>query len=229
MARTRLLPKHKEAAFENQLAGRRRIGSWQRRKCNRIPKPAEVLTYNEIMDRKLIHCFCISFWAILLSAALVSCSSQQKKTFRLASFVEHDVHVSIHLKHQSNGKYILEATFTPPHGYHLYSKDIPVTGIDGLGRPTLLGLTPNSRLKATGDLAESRKAVRPEFEPEELLVYPLGAVTLSLPIEVPPGDEWLDDELSVTYMACSASQCKMPVVNKIISVRIPAADTFDQK
>jgi hypothetical protein len=119
---------------------------------------------------------------------------------------------------------VLSATFTPPQGYHLYSKDIPITGIGGVGRPTLLELTSNSAVKATGTLMESMKAQTPDFEPKELLVYPAGAVTLNLPVELPPGNGWSEDELQVTYMACSASLCKPPVVGRMISVRIPGVE-----
>ena len=98
----------------------------------------------------------------------------------------------------SQGNYQLSATFTPPKGYHLYSKDIPISGIDGLGRPTLVELTGDSQIKALGDLMESVQAREPEFEPKELLVYPLGPVTLSLPVELSSGDSWIEDELEVT-------------------------------
>lgn len=135
--------------------------------------------------------------------------------------------VSISVTQQSNGEYFLNATFTPPQGYHLYSKDIPATGVDGLGRPTLLGLTPNSHMKVKGPLAENKKPETPDFEPKQLLVYPLGAVTLSLPVELPAGDQWIQDELSITYMACSNNKCKPPVEGKIVPVRIPGADVTD--
>ncbi len=98
-----------------------------------------------------------------------------------------------------------------------------------MGRPTLLELTPNSHMKATGPLTENKKPQAPDFEPKELLVYPQGPVTLSLPVDLPPGAEWVEDELSVTYMACSASQCKPPVEAKIVPVRIPGADTVNIK
>jgi hypothetical protein len=135
----------------------------------------------------------------------------------------------IFLEHTSEGNHILSVTFTPPEGYHLYSKDIPLTGIDGVGRPTLLTLTSNSEIKATGALIESVKAQSPDFEPKELLVYPVGAVTLSLPVELPPGEIWIHDEVKVTYMACSASLCKPPVVGKVVSLRIPGADMLNSK
>jgi hypothetical protein len=166
---------------------------------------------------------------MLLSAALFSCSRGQNKTISLASFQEHDVDVLIQLVRQSHGEYILNATFTPPRGYHLYSKDIPAAGVDGVGRPTLLALTPKSLMKVTGPLAENKKTETPDFEPKELLVYPPGAVTLSLPVELPTSDLWIQDELSVTYMACSNNKCKPPVEGRIVPVRIPGAGIIDSQ
>lgn len=181
------------------------------------------------MDIKFRRCYFFLVCATLVSAASVSCTLAQSEHISLASFTENYVDVSVYLEHTPDGKDVLSATFTPPDGYHLYSKDIPVTGIDGVGRPTLLELTPNSQLKATGDLTESVKSQEPEFEPKELLVYPLGAVTLSLPVKLPSGHGWSEDELQLTYMACSASQCKQPVVAKRVLIPIPSADMFDSQ
>ena len=166
------------------------------------------------------------FLTILLSAVSVSCASIPNEHISLASFTENYVEVSVYLEHNSEGRYILSGIFTPPDGYHLYSKDISINGVDGLGRPTLLELTPSSLIKATGELIESVKAQESDFEPRELLVYPLGAVTLSLPVELPSGHDWIDDEIKITYMACSASQCKPPVVGKIVPVRVPGIDAI---
>ena len=163
---------------------------------------------------------------ILSAAVLVSCTSAPRQMISLASFTENYVDVSIFLERDAQGNYLLSATFIPPDGYHLYSKDIPIAGIDGLGRPTLVELTDDSQTKAIGELTESVQAQEPEFEPKELLVYPLGPLTLSLPIELPSGDGWIEDKLEVTYMACSASQCKPPVVGKRVLVRIPSTDMF---
>jgi hypothetical protein len=76
-------------------------------------------------------------------------------------------------------------------------------------------------MKATGALIESLKAEAPNFGPRELLVYQAGPVTLSLPVEIPSENGWWEDELQVTYMACSASQCKPPVVAKRILIAVP--------
>ena len=178
---------------------------------------------------KLHRRFIVALWVALVFGVYVSCTPAPKGPISLASFTENYVEVSIVLEQSALGNYILSATFTPPEEYHLYSKDIPSTGIDGLGRPTRLALTSNSLMKSAGGLIESVKATAPEFEPRELLVYPLGAVTLSLPVELPPGADWTEDEISVTYMACSANLCKPPVEEKIVTVRVPGTDMFDRK
>jgi len=151
-----------------------------------------------------------------------------RTSLSLASFNESDVDVSIQLETGMNGKHLLSATFTPPKGYHLYSKDIPPTGVDGLGRSTLVELTENSQMKSTSEIMESVKAQEPGFEPRELLVYPPGAVTLSLFVQLPPGAEWVNDTIRITYMACSERGCKAPVTGKIIQVRVPGVDAFTE-
>lgn len=102
-------------------------------------------------------------------------------------------------------------------------------GVEGLGRPTLLELTANSHLTAAGSLTESVKAQAPDFGPSELFVYPSGPVTLSLPVELPTGEGWIEDKIQVTYMACSSVKCKPPVEGKVIPVRIPGEDAADPK
>jgi len=178
------------------------------------------------MNIKLRSLFCILLWVILPLATFVSCTLPANESIPLASFTENYVNVSIYLERNSEGNYFLSGTFLPPEGYHLYSKDIPIHGVNGLGRPTLLELAEESEIKALGILTESVEAQEADFDPKELLVYPAGAVTLSLPIKLPPGNHWIDEELKVTYMACSASQCKLPVVGKIVPIRIPGVNVF---
>lgn len=139
----------------------------------------------------------------------------------LETFTKNSVTVSIYLGKTQDGQDALIASFAPPENSHLYSKDIPRNGVEGLGRPTLLELTQNSQMKAVGALMESAPAQIPEFEPKDLLVYPAGVVTLTLPVTLPTGKDWVDDEISVTFMACSDSGCKPPVEDEVISVRIP--------
>ena len=167
--------------------------------------------------------------AILLPIFLVACMSAPKMPIQLASFTENDVNVSISLERSPAGDFFLSGTFTPPDGYHLYSKDIPIHGINGIGRPTLLELTPESQIKALGSLTENVPAEGFFFEHREFQVYPLGAVTLSLPIELPPGNRWINDELKITFMACSSNLCKPPAEGKIVSIRLPGVRMFDNE
>ncbi|HLO31041.1 MAG TPA: protein-disulfide reductase DsbD domain-containing protein [Anaerolineales bacterium] len=169
----------------------------------------------------------VLFFGMLFSLSSVSCAPATNKPIPLASFSENYVNVSISLERNTGGESYLSGTFTPPEGYHLYSKDIPMNGVDGLGRPTLLELTPESQMKVVGDLQESVEPEEPDFEPKELLVYPAGAVTLSLPVELPPGKGWTQAEVKITYMVCSANQCKPPVEGKLVSVRIPGAEMLE--
>jgi hypothetical protein len=166
---------------------------------------------------------------VLLSAASLSCASVPDQPIVLASFTENFVDVSITLERASAGTTFLSATFTPSEGHHLYSAHIPINGLEGLGRPTLLELPEASHMTALGALIESAQAQEPDFEPKELLIYPAGPVTLRLPVELPTGSDWVDDEVKVTYMACSAYQCKPPVVGKLVPVRIPSAEVFDNQ
>ncbi len=178
---------------------------------------------------KLRPFFSVLLLAMLLSAVSVACTPAQIESIALASFTENYVDVSIFLERNQAGSAFLSATFTPPDGHHLYSKDIPADGLEGLGRPTLLELTAESQLIAVGELTASAQAQEPDFEPKELLVYPEGPVTLTLPVELPPGNDWIDDEIKITYMACSAYQCKPPVEGKIVQIRIPGAEAFDSQ
>lgn len=164
------------------------------------------------------------YFILLLALLLVACASTTEESVLLASFTENYVAVSIRLERNQAGDYYLAGTFSPPDGYHLYSKDIPVQGVEGLGRPTLLELTANSLMKPTGELMESVTSQEPDFEPKELLVYPLGAVTLRLPVDLPSNPGAVNDELKITYMACSATQCKPPVEGKVVSVQIPRVE-----
>jgi hypothetical protein len=166
---------------------------------------------------------------ILLSATLVSCNSAPSLPIHLASFSENDVSVSVDLEQPLTGHYVLSATFMPPDGYHVYSKDLPIHGINGIGRPTLLELTTDSQIKALGRLAENIPAENFYFEHNEFMVYPLGAVTLSLPVELPAVQSWVTDELKITFMACSSTQCKPPVEGKIVSIRVPGAEILDKQ
>lgn len=167
--------------------------------------------------------FILSFLIILLCCA---CSPGTPPPLELAAISRNSVSVSILLENDSTGMYFLSATFNPESGLHLYSKDLPISGVDGLGRPTLLEAGAESQYKVKGELIESVVAQIPEFEPKALLVYPVGAVTLRMPIDLPAGKVWVDDTVKITYMACSENGCKAPVMGMEVAIRIPGKETL---
>jgi hypothetical protein len=48
-------------------------------------------------------------------------------------------------------------------------------------------------------------------------------VTLTLPIRLPNQTGWVEDQISLTYMDCTDSQCQPPTVGKLVQVKIPGA------
>jgi Disulphide bond corrector protein DsbC len=132
----------------------------------------------------------------------------------LATYTQNDVTVQIALKALPNGQRALLATFTPlrPH-YHLYSKDLPRLGLHGVGRPTLMEITPTSGLTLLGNL----EANQPTFDhfshalEQALPVYPSGPVLLTQRLSLSPQALSAPIQLTLTYMACSEDTCLSPV------------------
>ena len=149
------------------------------------------------------------------------------QTLELATAAENKVDVTINLTRDESGQFILSATFTPEDlNMHLYSKEIPLNGVDGLGRPTLLELAEGSVIKANGELTESVVSSQAPLDSNGLLLYPAGPVTLSLPVLLPEGKNWINDEVIVTYMACDDKGCRAPVQQKPIAIKIPSMGLF---
>jgi hypothetical protein len=166
---------------------------------------------------------------LIFIVASISCQAGPAlgDSVELAASTENNVEVKIALERINNDQFILSATFIPQtSSLHLYSKDIPKTGVDGLGRPTLLELSNDSPLQALSELGQNVLPQTPVSPPFELLTYPAGPVTLSLPVLLPDGNSWSDDEVIVTYMACDEQGCRPPVQQKPIAIKIPGKDLF---
>ncbi|MBK8824819.1 MAG: hypothetical protein IPN58_20085 [Anaerolineales bacterium] len=175
------------------------------------------------------HIYQIFSPLILILLLGTSCQStpHTAQKIELANVLENKVQVSITLEKDQSGQFILSATFTPQDpNLHFYSKDIPITGINGIGRPTLLELPKDSPMQIIGDLKESVSPQIPNTPPLELLTYPAGAITLSLPILLPGGNNWIEDEVIVSYMACDENGCRPPVQKKSIAINIPGNELF---
>ncbi|MFF7329850.1 hypothetical protein [Streptomyces sp. NPDC008150] len=128
------------------------------------------------------------------------------------------VTVVVTLLPAADGGRELRATFSPRRaGFHVYSIDLPDGGIDGLGIPTRLSV--RGGLTAEGRPTADRTVVglRPAGLPTELPVYPDGPVTFTLPVRPTGSDE---ADVVVSYGACGASRCLMPVTDEVIRLRL---------
>ncbi len=174
-----------------------------------------------------IHAGLRGLKCLLLLLVLPACSrGGLMNPLPLGTASQNHVLVEISLERDSDGTTWLTATFTPDDpGLHLYSKDLPRQGSNGLGRPTLLELPDSSWLAAMGEMTESVQADGISGI-EQVPVYPAGPVTLRLPVRLPPGKGWFDQEVFVTYMACREGACMPPVENKPIAIRIPGEEEY---
>ncbi|MEP7289388.1 MAG: hypothetical protein ABI947_26865 [Chloroflexota bacterium] len=134
------------------------------------------------------------------------------------AFEEADVKVDISWENPTAQQMILKVRYTPVEsGFHLYSKDMPLDGIDGLGRPTRLEIVDG--FTADGVVSADKQAVdlRLQGLDTSFPVYPEGSVTLRLPIKASAGS----GTIRVGYMACSLTRC-MPPHEKTIDLLSPA-------
>jgi hypothetical protein len=162
---------------------------------------------------------------LLILRARSNEAAQPNQPVSLASFTEHGVTVEIVLKKNQGEQPVLEGVFTPTgEDFHLYSKNLPRGGIQGLGRPTLLEVTSTDTIQAAGPLTVDKGEAGEYYEPLNLTlpVYPAGPVTLQLPVEIISTEAEIAAELSVTYMTCKAGVCLPPVDDKRVAVVIPA-------
>ncbi len=161
---------------------------------------------------------------VCLAACGVPARLEAGQRLTLASFSQNQVEVQIFLQVDAAGGVWLSAVFTPlEDGAHLYALDLPRRGVNGVGRPTLLELPSDSPLQALGPLTASAEAAAEDPAFPELRSYPPGPVTLRLPVALPPGRGWTETHVSVTYMVCKGNNCRPPVENRLVPVRIPGA------
>jgi hypothetical protein len=115
-----------------------------------------------------------------------------------------------------DGAGYVRATFSPQRpGYHLYSTDLPLGGVNGLGIPTTV--TVRGALRATGSPTTNVRVsnLRIEELGVDLPVYPDGPVIVTVSVRrIGNGRA----EVAVSYAACSAATCLPPVRNHLISL-----------
>jgi thiol-disulfide isomerase/thioredoxin len=140
----------------------------------------------------------------------------------LATFVENGVRVSVHLDRDSGGGLWLAGEFAPlSPDVHLYAAELPVNGIQGLGRPTRLRVGAGS-IRVLGPVVASRPVVADRVEELDvtLPIYPAGPVTLRVPVAFDAGSR-ASAQIYVSYMACSPQGCLRPVTDRPIAVTLP--------
>ncbi|MEV7520455.1 hypothetical protein [Streptomyces sp. NPDC091371] len=159
--------------------------------------------------------------ALVTVAALAACGQQTAERGDAAPttrFTENGVTVTLSVSdwHTRNGT--LTAVFTPEVGFHLYSTDLPATGIEGVGRPTAIGVT--GALRAEGKpaaAAEVRTISLPGVD-APVPVYPDGPVTVTLPVSTAGSG---DATVLLGYASCSAREgCTIPVADRPVHLRV---------
>ncbi|KOU82350.1 hypothetical protein ADK94_24420 [Streptomyces sp. XY593] len=165
--------------------------------------------------------------ALLCLAALSACGGQPAADTTGSApspapttrFSENGVTVTLSVSDWKASEGTLTAVFTPEaKGFHLYSTDLPATGIEGVGRPTAVGVT--GALKAEGRLkaaAEVRSISVPGVD-APVPVYPDGPVTTTLPVRA---DGNGDATVLVGYASCSTRDgCTIPVSDRAVRLRV---------
>ncbi|MCX5129686.1 hypothetical protein [Streptomyces sp. NBC_00347] len=159
--------------------------------------------------------------ALLSLTALTACGEQTAATgpAPTTSFTENGVTVTLSVSAWQPPRATLTAVFTPEEkGFHLYSTDLPATGIEGVGRPTSLDVT--GVLRADGKLtaaADVRTISVPGVD-APVPVYPDGPVTTTLPVRL---DGNGDATVLLGYASCSTQEgCTIPVADRPVHLRV---------
>ena|SRR5258708_4688212 len=158
-------------------------------------------------------------WPALTIHDAPSTSLEYRQLAHLNSFTQNHVQVDINLEQSQSGQTYVSATYKPLDAtFHLYSKDLPPNGIDGVGRPTLLEVRKGAQ--PAGSVTDSVPAKDTKIDGFDVPfpIYPDGPVTLRLPIKAIEGGS-APMQLSLTYMACSLTGgCYPPVMDKTVTV-----------
>ena len=135
------------------------------------------------------------------------------------------VRVEVASAWSEDGLYVIRAKFTPDdQGFHLYSHSLPKTGIDNLGRPTLVEVSDQERFSEIGELISDKKTKEhhDEILEKTFPIFPDGSVTLYLPLRFRSPEASSEPiALQLTYMACGENTCHKPVEGATVQVDVP--------
>lgn len=159
--------------------------------------------------------------ALLALSALAACGEQPDRTGSAPtkSFTENGVTVTLTVSDWHPPRGTLTAVFTPAEkGFHLYSTDLPASGIEGVGRPTAMDVT--GVLRADGKLTASAdvQAISVPGVDAPVPVYPDGPVTTTLPVRLDGNGE---ATVLLGYASCSSREgCTIPVSDRPVRLRV---------
>lgn len=113
---------------------------------------------------------------------------------------------------------VVRGVFTPEEaGFHLYSKDLPMAGIEETGRPTFIEIVEGAVQSGTL-VADQTPHDFTQYD-VTIPIYPEGPVTLYRLARVKDGVSSL--KASLTYMSCSEDFCNLPVEGEVVEVILP--------
>ena len=143
-------------------------------------------------------------------------------TAETATFSKHSVQVALSFEAGAPGAGTIIGVFTPdpqhPQPLHLYGLTLPP---GGPGIATRLDLPAGSPLTAAGPLTADRDT----HVQEGLPVFAPGPVTLRLPVRLPAGSGApVEANVQVSYLACTASSCLIPVVKGKVALTAPVGE-----
>lgn len=132
--------------------------------------------------------------------------------------------VSIQVAEYKN-KQSLKFTFIPSpdkEPVHLYDCNLPISGLGGVGRPTLVEIKPGENLIKTGEVYALEKLLTSD---DDLKHYPPGPVNIIMGCKLKK--ETMLDKVPVTflftYMACAENFCHPPVTRKEVKLVLPVS------
>jgi thiol-disulfide isomerase/thioredoxin len=138
------------------------------------------------------------------------------------SFFANGVGVTLTLEENAGPSAWLTAVFSPADDeVHLYSKDLPRNGIDGLGRPTRVEADASSSVRITGAGVADRPVQQDVIPALNLSVpvYPAGPVTLRFPVKRFARGPAV---FRISYMGCGRRGCLAPVVGRRLVLPLTA-------
>jgi len=142
--------------------------------------------------------------------------------------VHHDpagrVKVEISTAWKADELLVVRGVFTPDdHGFYLYSRELPMSGINGIGRPTLIEVGDTNLFQRVGPLMSDQKPVEQidELSNVSFPVYPERAVTMYLPLRFKASPQSSATiQIMLSYMSCSTRRCNSPIKRSVETINL---------